>query len=69
MNLIMFCYNFMRTKNILGFQKMIETINNWQPDYSKIVCALKSVFISVILKRSEPGKYLHLSTKSFFYAA
>jgi len=37
MNLIMFCYNFMRTKNILGFDKMLETIKNWQPDYRKIV--------------------------------
>ena len=27
-NLIMFCYNFMRTKNILGFEKMLETIKN-----------------------------------------
>jgi transposase len=41
MNLIMFCYNFMRTKNILGFDKMMETINNWQPDYNKVACALK----------------------------
>jgi len=28
MNLIMFCYNFMRTKNILGFEKMLQTIKN-----------------------------------------
>ena len=69
MNLIMFCYNFMRTKNILGFQKMLTTIQNWKPDYSKIVCALKSGFMSLILKRNEPCKNLRLHAKSFFNAA
>jgi transposase len=48
MNLIMFCYNFLRTKNILGFDKMLEAIKNWQPDYSKVVCALKSAFMKMI---------------------
>ncbi len=28
MNLIMFCYNFMRTKNILGFNKMLQCIKD-----------------------------------------
>ena len=28
MNLIMFRYNFMRTKNILGFDKMLTAIEN-----------------------------------------
>jgi len=48
MNLIMFCYNFMRTKNILGFDKMIEAIQSWQPDYAKVVCSLKTAFIKAI---------------------
>ncbi len=48
MNLIMFCYNFMRTKNILGFDKMIQAIEKWNPDYSKVVCALQKRFINVI---------------------
>ena len=69
MNLIMFCYNFMRTKNILGFTKMMETINNWQPDYSKIVCALKRGFIKVIYRQNEPGKFLQLHAKLFSCAA
>ena len=69
MNLIMFCYNFMRTKNILGFQKMLITIQNWKPDYGKIVCALKRGFMSFVLKQNEPCKNLHIPTKSFFYAA
>ena len=69
MNLIMFCYNFLRTKNILGFDKMLKTIQTWKPDYSKIVCALKSGFMSLILKRNEPCKNLRLPAKSFFNAA
>ena len=41
MNLIMLCYNFMRTKSILGFDKMLQHIQSWQPDYTKVICALK----------------------------
>ena len=55
MNLIMFCYNFLRTKNILGFQKMLETIKNWQPDYTKVVCPLKNGFIKMIYCQNEPS--------------
>jgi len=43
MNLIMFCYNFMRTKNILGFDKMLKQIQTWTPDYTKVICALKTL--------------------------
>ena len=39
MNLIMFCYNFMRTKTILGMEKMLKAIENWTPDYDKVICA------------------------------
>ena len=42
MNLIMLCYNFMRTKNILGFNKMMEAIRNWTPRYNKNSCPEKS---------------------------
>lgn len=41
MNLIMLCYNFMRTNHILGFNNMLQSIANWKPDYSKVVCTLK----------------------------
>jgi transposase len=54
MNLIMFCYNFMRTKNILGFEKMLQAIQNWQPDYSKVVCAFKNAFIKLICRQTKP---------------
>ncbi len=52
MNLIMFCYNFLRTKNILGFDKMLQAIQNWQPDYVKVVCAIKSGIIKLITSRN-----------------
>ncbi len=48
MNLIMFCYNFMRTKNILGFDKMLQAIQSWQPDYNRVVCALKNALNKII---------------------
>ena len=54
MNLIMFCYNFMRTKNILGFEGMIQAIVKWTPDYSKVVCAFKTAFTGVIYGYKKP---------------
>jgi transposase len=48
MNLIMLCYNFMRTKNILGFDKMLQAIKTWNPDYSKVVCAIKKGIMQMI---------------------
>ena len=59
MNLIMFCYNFLRTKNILGFEKMLKAIQNWQPDYTKIVCALKNGFIKMIYSQNKPLFFLN----------
>ncbi len=53
MNLIMFCYNFMRTKNILGVDKMLEAIKNFAPDYSKVVCAFKMAIIKMICGQNE----------------
>jgi transposase len=69
MNFIMFCYNFMRTKNIMGFEKMLQAIQNWQPDYNKIVCALKTAFIKGIYKQNEPPHFLKLHSILFFKAA
>ena len=58
MNLIMFCYNFLRTTNILGFEKMMEAINNWIPDYSKVIGALKNSFIKIICWQNKPTLFL-----------
>ncbi|MBK5272858.1 MAG: transposase, partial [Bacteroidia bacterium] len=69
MNLIMLCYNFMRTKNILGFEKMLQAIQNWQPDYTKVVCALKNAFIKIIYRQYEPSLFLKLYNLYFIKAA
>ena len=68
MNLIMFCYNFLRTKNILGFDKMLETIKKWQPDYSKVICILKNGFIKLIASRNTGLHFLQLHPLSFMKA-
>jgi hypothetical protein len=59
MNLIMFCYNFMRTKNILGFEKMLEIINNWQPDYSKVICLSINGLIKPFYRQNESPFFLN----------
>lgn len=69
MNLIMFCYNFMRTKNILGFDKMLEVIKNWQPNYSKIVCAVKTGFIKRVYSQTAALHFLQPVRLSFLKAA
>lgn len=69
MNLIMFCYNFMRTKNILGFEKMLQAIQNWQPDYNKVICALKNAFIKIIYSQNKGSLFLQLHSLYFTKAA
>jgi transposase len=68
MNLIMFCYNFMRTKNILGFNKMLEAIKNWQPDYSKVVCAIKNAILQLNYKQNAASAFFN-SSRLFFMKA
>ena len=62
MNLIMLCYNFMRTKNILGFDKMLQAIQRWQPDYIKVICALKNAFIKAIYGQNKQLYFCRLYT-------
>lgn len=69
MNLIMFCYNFMRTKNIMGFEKMLKAIENWQPDYSKVVCTLKIDFSKSIYNQNEQCCFLQTNSLLFLKAA
>ena len=69
MNLIMFCYNFLRTKNILGFDRMLKAIKNWQPDYSKVVCALKKGIFKHITSQNARHYFLQLHRLSFMKAA
>lgn len=69
MNLIMLCYNFMRTKNILGFDKMLRAIQNWQPDYQKVVCPLKTATHKAIISENKPFCFLSNYSSSFLKAA
>ncbi len=65
MNLIMLCYNFMRTKNILGFDKMLEAIKTWKPDYSKVAFALKKALRQMIYRPKERLYFLIPDISSF----
>jgi transposase len=65
MNLIMFCYNFMRTKNILGFEKMLQAIENWKPNYEKIVCVFKTVFLKLIVRQTMAVRFF--CTSPFYF--
>jgi hypothetical protein len=58
MNGIMFCYNFLRTTNILGFDRMLKAIQNWQPDYSKVVGTLKTALIRSIYRQNKGSIFL-----------
>ena len=69
MNLIMFCYNFMRTKNILGFDKMLTAIKNWQPDYAKVVGAIKRGVMKLVYNQNAVVCFLQLQRLSFYKAA
>jgi transposase len=69
MNLIMFCYNFMRTQNILGFEKMLKQIQNWTPDYNKVICALKNDFLKTIYSQNEQLCFLKTYQFDFLRAA
>ena len=59
----------MRTKNILGFDKMMETIQNWKPDYNKVVRAIKYACIKAILKQIKPPDFLKYYGFVFFNVA
>ena len=69
MNLIMFCYNFMRTKNILGFEKMLKAMENWQPDYTKVVCALIKRLTRVICRQMKPLHFCNVFNHRFLNTA
>ena len=51
MNLIMLVYNIKRTMSILGFEKMMQAIESWKPDYSKVLCQFLSVQIKLYWKQ------------------
>lgn len=54
MNLIMLVYNIKRTLSIVGFTKMLQAIQNWKPDYQKVVCAFKNALLRIIYGHNKP---------------
>ena len=68
MNLIMFCYNFMRTKNILGFDKMLQAIEKWAPDYNQVICAFKQALIKTIYRQNK-GIYFFTNFRILIFKA
>jgi len=58
MNLIMFCYNFMRTKNILGFDGMLKALKSWKPNYRQVVCALKTALLQATISLNAATSFL-----------
>jgi transposase len=69
MNLIMLVYNIKRTLSILGFEKMLTAIQNWQPDYKRIVCVIKNTFIRIIFGQKGPFNLLKQHRLIFLKAA
>jgi transposase len=49
MGLIFIAYNFIRVKNILGFDKFMLLLQNWEPDYSGFCFLLKKRLLKISL--------------------
>jgi len=65
MNLIMLVYNLKRTMSILGFEKMMQAIENWKPDYEKVICSLKNRFMKMIYCQNERFNFLSINQLIF----
>jgi transposase len=68
MNLIMLVYNMKRTLSILGFEKMMQAIENWKPDYKRVVWALKDLFIKMIYLQNKLCNFLSASRMIYLKA-
>ena len=58
MNLMMLCYNIKRTINILGFDSLLKAINNWHPNYKRVLCAIKMLVYKCIVKLNKHLQFL-----------
>lgn len=56
-------------QNILGFEKMLQGIQNWQPDYSKAVCGLRTAFAKLFYRQNTALIFLQQLRPSFLKAA
>ncbi|MGB3074985.1 MAG: IS1182 family transposase [Chitinophagales bacterium] len=59
MNLIMLVYNIKRTLSIIGFEKMLQAIQNWKPDYKRMVCGFKNAITRIIYSQNKTSNILH----------
>ncbi|HET9824027.1 MAG TPA: IS1182 family transposase [Chitinophagaceae bacterium] len=66
MNLIMLVYNIKRTLSILGFEKMMQAIENWKPDYKKVICAFKNTLMKMIYPQKCTIKFF-ISTSTHLF--
>ena len=55
-NLIMLCYNVKRTLNIIGFERLLDGINKWAPDYNRVLCRLKMLVYKCIIRLNKEVK-------------
>ena len=58
-NLIGLVYNIKRTLSILGFEKLMEALTKWKPDYARIIFSFLQHQFNVIWRRM---------VKSFFFS-
>jgi transposase len=58
MNLIALVYNLRRTINIMGSGLLITALDNWTPDYEKVLCALKTAPVKSIYIHFKPLPFL-----------
>lgn len=59
MNLIALVYNLKRAMNIIGIEKLGEVLKMWTPEYSKVLCSLKTSIIKDHCGFKEPFTFLH----------
>lgn len=52
--------------NKIRSSRKLQAIQNWQPDYAKVVCALKKAIIKVIYGRNKRSGFLPISVMPVF---
>lgn len=66
LNMIMRCYNFMRTRNILGFDDMLQALKNWKPNYHKVVCPFKTQLQQAFYRHNAAIQFLFYQQRYYF---
>ena len=68
MNLIMLMYNIRRTLSILGFEKMMQAIESWKPDYRRATSTLKMLLMKMDYPQNERFIFLSVNRLIFLKA-